>query len=166
MINVCVIGLGKWGKKVLNSIKKIKKIKSIQIVKNRRDKTKVNLNNLNWVFVTTPTNNHYSTVKKYLKKKVNVFCEKPLTNSIIKDNFTQLKKTIYFVQLGIFAKQSEVDKIRARMLLLGFDLNLKKIFFQGNIATKITLGPYDENILKDIEKILKKNNIKYLVINE
>ena len=35
-------------------------------------------------------------------------------NSIIKDNFTQLKKTIYFVQLGIFAKQSEVDKIRAR----------------------------------------------------
>ena len=81
-------------------------------------------------------------------------------NSIIKDNFTQLKKTIYFVQLGIFAKQSEVDKIRARMLLLGFDLNLKKIFFQGNIATKITLGPYDENILKDIEKILKKNNIK------
>ena len=87
-------------------------------------------------------------------------------NSIIKDNFTQLKKTIYFVQLGIFAKQSEVDKIRARMLLLGFDLNLKKIFFQGNFATKITLGPYDENILKDIEKILKKNNIKYLVINE
>ncbi len=87
-------------------------------------------------------------------------------NSIIKDNFTQLKKTIYFVQLGIFAKQSEVDKIRAKMLLLGFDLNLKKIFFQGNIATKITLGPYDENILKDIEKILKKNNIKYLVINE
>ena len=87
-------------------------------------------------------------------------------NSIIKDNFTQLKKTIYFVQLGIFAKQSEVDKIRARMLLLGFDLNLKKIFFQGNIATKITLGPYDENILKNIEKILKKNNIKYLVINE
>ena len=87
-------------------------------------------------------------------------------NSIIKDNFTQLNKTIYFVQLGIFAKQSEVDKIRARMMLLGFDLNLKKIFFQGNFATKITLGPYDENILKDIEKILKKNNIKYLVINE
>ena len=52
------------------------------------------------------------------------------------------------------------------MMLLGFDLNLKKIFFQGNFATKITLGPYDENILKDIEKILKKNNIKYLVIDE
>ena len=100
--------------------------------------------------------------KNFFAKYANMLFD----NSIIKDNFTQLKKTIYFVQLGIFAKQSEVDKIRARMLLLGFDLNLKKIFFQGNIATKITLGPYDENILKDIEKILKKNNIKYLVINE
>ena len=100
--------------------------------------------------------------KNFFAQYVNIL----FNNSIIKDNLTQLKKTIYFVQLGIFAKQSEVDKIRARMLLLGFDLNLKKIFFQGNIATKITLGPYDENILKDIEKILKKNNIKYLVINE
>ena len=100
--------------------------------------------------------------KNFFAQYVNMLFD----NSIIKDNFTELKKTIYFVQLGIFAKQSEVDKIRARMLLLGFDLNLKKIFFQGNIATKITLGPYDENILKDIEKILKKNNIKYLVINE
>ena len=100
--------------------------------------------------------------KNFFVQYINILFD----NSIIKDNFTQLKKTIYFVQLGIFAKQSEVDKIRARMLLLGFDLNLKKIFFQGNIATKITLGPYDENILKYIEEILKKNNIKYLVINE
>ena len=28
MTNVCVIGVGNWGKKVLNSIKKIKNIKS------------------------------------------------------------------------------------------------------------------------------------------
>ena len=90
--------------------------------------------------------------KNFFAQYVNIL----FNNSIIKDNFTQLNKTIYFVQLGIFAKQSEVDKIRARMLLLGFDLNLKKIFFEGNIATKITLGPYDENILKDIEKTLKK----------
>ena len=100
--------------------------------------------------------------KNFFARYVNTLFD----NNIIKDNFTQLKKTIYFVQLGIFAKQSEVDKIKARMLLLGFDLNLKKIFFQGNIATKITLGPYDENILEDIKKILNKNNIKYLVINE
>ena len=100
--------------------------------------------------------------KNFFAQYVNTLFDK----NIIDDNFTQLKKTIYFVQLGIFAKQSEVDKIKARLLILGFDLNLKKIFFQGNIATKITLGPYDENILEDIKKILNKNNIKYLVINE
>ena len=100
--------------------------------------------------------------KNFFAQYVNTLFDK----NIIDDNFTQLKKTIYFVQLGIFAKQSEVDKINARMLLLGFDLNLKKIFFQGKIATKITLGPYDENTLKDIKKLLNKNNIKYLVINE
>ena len=68
MTNVCIIGIGGWGKKVLRSLKKIKQIKNIQIVKNRRDKTKINSNNLNWVFVTTSTNNHYSIVKKYLRK--------------------------------------------------------------------------------------------------
>ncbi len=85
MINVCLIGLGSWGKKVLNSIKKVKQIKNIQIIKNRKDKKKILLNDVNWIFVTTPTNNHYSIVKKYLKKKINVFCEKPLTNNPKKD---------------------------------------------------------------------------------
>ena len=70
--------------------------------------------------------------KNFFAQYVNMLFD----NSIIKDNFTQLKKTIYFVQLGIFAKQSEVDKIRARMLLLGFDLNLKKIFSKEILLQK------------------------------
>ena len=86
MTNVCLIGLGSWGKKVLRSLKKIKRIKNIQIIKNRKDKKKINLNNLKWVFITTPTNSHYQLVKKYLEKKINVFCEKPLTNNTKKDN--------------------------------------------------------------------------------
>ena len=64
MINVCIIGLGYWGKKVLRSIKKIKRIKNVQIIKSRKDKNKVNVNNLKWVFVTTPTNSHYQLVKE------------------------------------------------------------------------------------------------------
>ena len=70
MTNVCLIGVGNWGKKVLRSLKKIKRIKNIQIIKNRKDKKKINLNNLKWVFITTPTNSHYQLVKKYLEKKV------------------------------------------------------------------------------------------------
>ena len=70
--------------------------------------------------------------KNFFAQYVNILFD----SSIIKDNFTQFKKTIYFVQLGIFAKQSEVDKIRTRMLLLGFDLSLKKIFFQEILLQK------------------------------
>ena len=75
-------------------------------------------------------------------------------------------ETTYFVQLGIFAKQEEVDKIRARTLLLGLNVDLSKQLLKGKIVTKVTLGPYNKKILSDTEKILKKNNIKYLVINE
>ena len=77
-----------------------------------------------------------------------------------------LSETVYFVQLGIFAKQEEVDKIRARTLLLGFKVDLSKQLLKGKLVTKVTLGPYDKKILSNTEKILKKNNIKYLVINE
>ena len=75
-------------------------------------------------------------------------------------------ETTYFVQLGIFAKQEEVDKIRARTLLLGLNVDLSKQLLKGKIVTKVTLGPYNKKILSNTEKILKKNNIKYLVINE
>ena len=50
----------------------------------------------------------------------------------------------YFVQLGIFAKQEEVDKIRARTLLLGLNVDLSKQLLKGKIVTKVTLGPYNK----------------------
>ena len=37
-MNVCLIGLGEWGKKLLASLKSIKKIEKIVIIKSRRDK--------------------------------------------------------------------------------------------------------------------------------
>ena len=85
MINVCLIGYGNWGKKVLHSLREIKTIKKIYLIKNRKDKKNIVDNNLKWIFVTANVSSHYSIVKKYLKKKINVFCEKPLTNSLKKD---------------------------------------------------------------------------------
>ena len=87
MKNIYLIGYGEWGKKVFNTLKQIKEISNIQIKKNRLDNSSVDLNNIDWVFVTTNTNKHFQIVKKYLKKKYNVFCEKPLTV-----NFTKSKE--------------------------------------------------------------------------
>ena len=81
MIDVCLIGYGTWGKKVFNSLRKIKKINKIYLIKNRREKVNFKLDNIDWIFVTTSISNHYRVVQKFLKKKINVFCEKPLTKN-------------------------------------------------------------------------------------
>ena len=132
MTNVCLIGLGNWGKKVLRSLKKIKRIKNIQIIKNRKDKKKINLNNLKWVFITTPTNSHYQLVKKYLEKKINVFCEKPLTNDIKKDTelFKLAKKNkckLYVSDIENFKKIKIKLKTKNKIIKSKFSNNKKGI---------------------------------------
>ena len=84
-MNVCLIGLGSWGKRLLNSIKGIRKIKTIIVIKNRKDQTKIDYKSIKWAFISVSTTNHYNVVKKILKNKVNVFCEKPLTNNLKQD---------------------------------------------------------------------------------
>ena len=76
------------------------------------------------------------------------------------------KKIRYFVQLGVFAKQNEVDKIRAKLILLGLKANYEKYILNYELTTKITLGPYNKVMLARAIKNLKHNNIKHRVINE
>ena len=82
-------------------------------------------------------------------------------------NKKNTKKIRYFVQLGIFAKHNEVDKIEAKINILGLKPNIVNYIFDGKLTKKITLGPY--NSYKNFEKILKTlddNNIQYHIINE
>ena len=132
MTNVYLIGLGNWGKKVLGSLKKVKRIKNIQIIKNRKDKKKVNLNNIKWVFITTTTNSHYQLVKKYLEKKINVFCEKPLTNDIKKDNelyklAIKNKCKLYVSDIENFKKIKTKLKTKNKIIRSKFSNNKKGI---------------------------------------
>lgn len=76
------------------------------------------------------------------------------------------KKIRYFVQLGVFAKPNEVDKIRAKLSLLGIKANYDKYILGSKLTTKITLGPYNKNALVKTVENLKLNNMKYRVINE
>ena len=131
-MNVCLIGLGYWGKKILFSLKKIKKIKNIQIIKNRRDKNKINFVNLRWIFIATNTYSHYSLVKKSLKKKINVFCEKPLTNNINKDKelFNLAKKKncrLYVSDIENFKKIRIKLKKENKIFRSKFSLDKKNI---------------------------------------
>ena len=67
MVNVYLIGYGNWGKKVFNNLKKIKNISKIQIKKNRLENKKIDLKEIDWVFITTNTSQHYQLVQKFLK---------------------------------------------------------------------------------------------------
>ena len=82
--SVGIIGCGNWGKKVILILKKISNIKYIC---NSKDDYRSKDINVDWVFILTPNNTHYSIVKFFLNKKINVFCEKPLTPSLNRSRY-------------------------------------------------------------------------------
>ena len=74
--NVGVVGRGNWGKKIISELEKISNIKFIY---RSKDNYKKFNKDIDWIFVLTPDSTHYNIVKYFTKKKINVFCEKPLT---------------------------------------------------------------------------------------
>ena len=63
---VGVIGYGKWGKTIVNELSKIS---NIQFILRSKDDYKDYTNKVDWIFVLTPNNTHYSITKFFLKKK-------------------------------------------------------------------------------------------------
>ena len=77
------------------------------------------------------------------------------------------KETRYFVQLGIFAKPNEVDKIKAKTNLLGLEPNIENYLLNKKLTKRITLGPYlNYEIFESILRKLEDNKIKYIILNE
>lgn len=86
-------------------------------------------------------------------------------SNIIKSD--ESSKIRYFVQLGVFAKPHEVDKIKSRSLILGLMPTIKKRLINGKLITRVTLGPYtSERSLNKTLKKLENHNIEYYIINE
>lgn len=77
-MNTLLIGNGYWGQIVK---KKLQSMTNLVYVANSKDNIDSILENydVDYVFVCTPTNTHYEIVKKCIKHKKNVFCEKPFT---------------------------------------------------------------------------------------
>ena len=99
-----IIGRGKWGKKVIKVLKQNFKVEFIvgKDVNYKRLSKKID-----WVFILTPNATHYKLCKFFLKSKINVFCEKPLTNSIKQANnlyklSDQNKVNLYVDDIEIF----------------------------------------------------------------
>ena len=94
-------------KKLYKNLLKIGKVQGVVTSKN--DVKNFNLSNIDWAIVSSPNKFHFKYVKYFLEKKINVFCEKPLTESIILTKklikLAKINKTkLYISDIEIFKK--------------------------------------------------------------
>lgn len=148
---IAIIGFGKWGKKVYNSIKNDYLIKFILNSKDKLSKIK----SVDWVIITTPNNTHYRIVKYFLEKNFNVFCEKPLTTSSIKAR----KLIDYAKSNNIKLIISEIEKFKK------IKLNIKKKNFIKRVHKSDNFNDFEYRIVYHdiylLYKYLKNKNFKF-----
>lgn len=66
MLNICLVGYGKWGKLLYKKLTKITKVKKFLNSKNYSIKE---LDSVDWIVIATPNNTQYKIIKDCLKKK-------------------------------------------------------------------------------------------------
>lgn len=87
LVKTVLFGRGKWGIKLKSQLKK--KTNLIKVFDSKSNMNEFNFSNIDWAIVATENKIHFKIVKFLLQKKINVFCEKPLTL-----NLNQSKKLI------------------------------------------------------------------------
>ena len=102
-----LVGNGKWGKIIK---KKISSISKLHFVANSKSKYFNKLDNIDWIFIATPDHTHFNIVNRCIEKKVNIFCEKPLTKNYIQSLklFQKAKKNkilLYVDEIQSFLKK-------------------------------------------------------------
>ena len=136
MTNTLLIGKGKWGSILKSKLKKITKLKKIITSKDCLKKS--DLIGIDWVIVATPDEFHYEYVSFCLKNKVNVFCEKPLSQNYkevmklykLSDYY---KKKLYIDDIEIFKnkniKFNKVNTIKRYKLSRSGILEIPNLLF-------------------------------------
>ena len=108
-----LVGKGKWGK-ILQ--KKIQTNSNLIFTANSKSKYFSKISQLDWIFIATPDATHYKIVNKCLDKKINIFCEKPLTKTYAQSLklFEKAKKNkvkLYVDQIQCFLnKKVKINK--------------------------------------------------------
>lgn len=157
--NIGVIGCGKWGLKI---IKELKKISNIKFIYNSENDYKNYPKNIEWVFVLTPDDKHYTIAKYFLQQKINVFCEKPLAIKIKQaENLIKLsnknKSYLYVDDIENYKKKN-IKIIKG----INYITRTKKDF--GSIKSLLNRLAYHDFYL--LSKSIELKNIKQIKIIE
>ncbi len=155
--NIGLIGKGQWGLKLKSKLLKNSNLKFVCGKKTNYSKL-IKKDKLDWIFVASPNNTHHQIVKKCLKLKVNVFCEKPLTSSYLDSK-----------KLFKLAKDNNV-KLFVSDIYCYHDKSINRLKRQNIVFRSKKVGSRDYEFLNrfmyhDISilyKFLKKNKLKSL----
>lgn len=73
----------------------------------------------------------------------------------------------YYLQAGSFQKAEQADRMKARISLLGLDVEIQEVNINGEDWHRVRAGPFtDPTRLKDAQKRLRGDNIDYLVTRD
>jgi hypothetical protein len=137
MIKTLIVGNGYWGKIIQEKLFKVSNVISIQSSVNYDPRL---FEKAEWIFVVTPVSSHYQIVKECLINGVNVFVEKPFTNT-----FEEAKELVSLARLN--NKILYVDNVflhRSELFNLG-PLSFNKIKFFWH-----KFGPFKDSIINDL----------------
>lgn len=80
-MNILLFGDGKWGRVLKNNLNNNYKI--IKIFNSKSNINDFNYKNIDWAVVATNNLSHFQISNFLIRKKINIFCEKPLTLSYL-----------------------------------------------------------------------------------
>lgn len=73
----------------------------------------------------------------------------------------------YFLQVGSFRKSEQADRMKAKVLLLGLDVEIQSVNVSGERWHRVRIGPYSsQSKLGAAQRRLRENDIDYLVLRE
>tara|TARA_Y200000002_G_scaffold131739_1_gene108554 strand:- start:37735 stop:38463 length:729 start_codon:yes stop_codon:yes gene_type:complete len=158
-MNILLFGNGKWGKILKNNL--LNSYKVIKVFDSKSDIDDFDYSNIDWAVIATNNLSHFKISNFLIKKKINIFCEKPLTLSYI-----QSKKLINLANKnGCKLFVNHIYNFKK----LDFKFSLKNTIKRSKISFKST-----ENIIYDlfyhdlylILPSLDDNNYQFMNIKE
>ena len=73
----------------------------------------------------------------------------------------------FYLQAGSFQKPEQADRMKARISLLGLDVEIQEVKINGEDWHRVRAGPFtDSSKLKDAQKRLRGDDIDYLVTRD
>ena len=78
-MNILLFGVGKWGKVLKTNLQNNYKV--IKVFDSKSDINNFDYKDIDWAVIATNNISHFEIADFLIKKKINIFCEKPLTLS-------------------------------------------------------------------------------------